>query len=486
MTKKYTIFTIPIIGIISVLSLFYFHTPRPAQSKKYLINDVSRLNPTYVKEIVRVKDVDQLRKLVLNARKNNLKISIAGKKHSQGGHQFCDDCIVLDMTGFNKIISLDRSNKVITVQSGATWAQIQEYIAPYRLAIKVMQASNIFTVGGSMSADIHGNDPNEGAIIDTIRAFRLLTGDGSVRTVSRIENPELFPLVVGGYGLFGVILDADLELTNDVAYERNSIVMDYKEYPPFFQRNILNNRLVGLHSAKLSIAPESFLTELVATSYIKTDQKVDQDIFTLQQEENILRNKLFFGASRKTGVGKSARWLLEKKLDAKVGEKGVVSRNNAMRSIVKFLDYYSEKDTDILQEYYIPTENFIRFVDQLRETIQKEDINILSVTVRYMPQDTESFLSYASRPCYAIVLYINQELSEEGIQKAEKWTQQIVNLALGLNGTYYLPYQLYPTREQMRQAYPQADLFFKKKKFYDEKEMFVNNFYKKYSRRSDE
>ena len=50
------------------------------------------------------------------------------------------------MRGYNKILSLDVANSLITVQAGATWDDIQRYLNPYGLAVKVMQSSNIFTV----------------------------------------------------------------------------------------------------------------------------------------------------------------------------------------------------------------------------------------------------------------------------------------------------------------------------------------------------
>ena len=59
------------------------------------------------------------------------------------------------MKQYNKILELDEKNMIITVQSGVTWADIQSYINPYGLALKVSQSQNIFTVGGSMSVNVH-------------------------------------------------------------------------------------------------------------------------------------------------------------------------------------------------------------------------------------------------------------------------------------------------------------------------------------------
>src|SRR5690606_14547650 len=93
-----------------------------------------------------------------------------------------------------------------------------------------MQSSNIFTVGGSISANAHGMDHKVGSLSSTIRSLRLMLHDGSVVTLSKTQNPELFKSVIGGYGLFGVILDAQLDLTDNVLYNQNTRIIDYKDF----------------------------------------------------------------------------------------------------------------------------------------------------------------------------------------------------------------------------------------------------------------
>src|SRR6266487_6546816 len=115
--------------------------------------------------------------------------------------------LVLDMTGFKRM-SLDEAAKVLTVQTGATWHDIQNFLHP-RFAVKAMQSTDIFSVGGSISVNAHGMDHTVGALGKTVRSIRLMLPDGSIKKLSRTENPELFNLVIGGYGLFGVMLDAE-------------------------------------------------------------------------------------------------------------------------------------------------------------------------------------------------------------------------------------------------------------------------------------
>jgi len=449
--------------------------------KGIVFNDVSRLNPTVVYKIVKVHRIQDIQNALQEARIKGVKVSIAGKRHSQGGQQSCVNCIVLDMFEFNDIISLDTQNKIIEVQPGATWEQIQDYVNPYGYAIKVMQASNVFTVGGSLGSDIHGNDPSYGTIIETVKSFHLMKADGSVIKVSREENSELFNIVIGGYGLLGVITDIDLELTDNVIYVMKSEVMDYTAFPNYFNTRILGNKNVGLFSAKLSNAPDSLLKQVVSSPYIKVNDKRNKSLFKLHKESWLVFNKFFFGLSRKSGWGKNLRWCLEKFFVAKVGRTEYICRNNAMRPMIKFLDYYSPKNTDILQEYFIPIDKFVEFVDGLRKIIKDKGVNLLSITIRYVPHDTRSFLPYAKSNVFSLVLYINQGLNAEQVKQAQMWTREMVDLALSAGGTYYLPYQLYPTKEQLLNAYPNFNEFIEKKRTYDPGSVFMNRFYMQYS-----
>lgn len=161
-------------------------------------NDVSRLNPTEVRDVIQVTSTKQVHDAVAFAAANHLRVSIAGKKHSQGGHTSIKGGIVLDMTTFNHILHLDRDTKVITVESGVTWRQIQDYVNPYGLAVEVQQSSNIFTVGGSLGVNAHGRDPRFGPVIQTVNSMRVMNPAGEIQTVSRSENSELFSLIIGG------------------------------------------------------------------------------------------------------------------------------------------------------------------------------------------------------------------------------------------------------------------------------------------------
>lgn len=202
----------------------------------------------------------------------------------------------------------------------------------------------------------------------------------------------------------------------------------------------------------------------------------------LEEEGNVRRNKFLFGLSRKFDWGKDMSWTVQQKFFAEKNEGVITSRNNTMRTLVEFLEYDSDKNTDILQEYFIPLASFEMFVDELRDIVRTEDLNLLNATVRYTKAHEEGFLNYAKEDTFAVVLLFNHSLSEDGIAHMAQATEKIVDAVLARRGTYYLTYQLFPTQQQIRATYPNVDDFFELKRKFDPNERFMNHFYEKYNR----
>ncbi|MDK8180527.1 FAD-binding oxidoreductase [Paenibacillus sp. UMB4589-SE434] len=444
------------------------------------MTDVGRVMSARIFEKINVSTDADIQQALSKARRLHKKISVSGAKHSQGGHTFYEDAIVLDMRYYNKMLGLDKSHKVLRVQSGATWEQIQDYINPHGLAIRIMQSPNIFTVGGSMSTNAHGRDPNEGPLIESIQSFRLMTMDGRIIQASRTENKELFRAVNGGFGLMGVILDVDLQLTDDELYVEHMVPMTYKQFPKYFDNNIMSNPMVALTVARLSTAPHSFLTQMYTINYERTDQPLTPEYSELQDQRGIGTAKFIFGLARKWDWGKNTSWKLQKRLFAH-DEGKLISRNNAMRPDITFTEYRDVQKTDVLQEYFVPVQQFVPFVDGLRHILKEENLNVVNITVRYVPRSSTALLSYARQDSFGIVLLINHKKSAADMLHLQTATQRLVELSLQFKGSYYLTYLPFPTKEQFRRAYPQAELFFRIKRIWDPEELFMNEFYARYN-----
>lgn len=450
-----------------------------------IFSDVARIEPEKVERVDNANSTEQLQRIIQEAQKTWKKISIAWSRHSQGGHTYYQDNIVIDMRSYNKVLSLDIPNKVITVQAGAKWSEVQEYVNPHGLSIKVMQSSNLFTVWGTLSANAHGRDLDSASFIETVRSFRLLTASGEILDVSRLQHADIFSSVIGGYGLFGVILDVTIDLRDNVLYVQKSDIITTEDLPEYFSKNIQNNTQVAMMLARPSIARDTFFDELVVSRWEYSKEPMTSQLIELTREQNVWRDKFFFGLSRKFEWAKDMRWYLQKKVELAVDWERLMTRNNSMRpplAPLEFLEYYSKKDTDIIQEYYIPISQYSGFIKDFKKILKDQKINVISFTIRYVAKNNETTLAYCpTEDCFAIIFMANVGLDSSSQQHIETTTQSLVGSAIRHQWSYYLTYQLYPTKAQITQMYPKFDEFVKFKKQFDPNELFINKFYKKYA-----
>jgi decaprenylphospho-beta-D-ribofuranose 2-oxidase len=475
--KKKSILIILVL-LLAYSSLFFFFTKEKDEDN--IMTDVGRLMPTKIKQVVKGKEENSLIETVIDANEKELKLSIAGKRHSQGGHTYYPDGVVLDLTEYNKILHVDPEGKTIHVQSGATWDDVQRVVNPYGLAVKVMQSQNIFTIGGSLSVNVHGRDIRNGSLIETVNWFRLLKPDGTVIKVSRTENSEYFPLVIGGYGLFGVILDVELQLAEDELYTTRTKEMSYKEYAGYFKNHVLGDEEVKMHLARISTAPDTFLKEMYVTDYLLIDhQEKYSDYNELKEERFTFLTKFLLGLSRDFDWGKNTFWDMQKTFFLHRSG-NTVTRNNVMRSESEFLEYESKNDTDILQEYFVPVDEYEAYIDDLRAYLEARDLNLINITVRYVGRNNDALMSFAKEDMFALVLLINQGMDEEDISATGETVRGMIDITLDHGGSYYLPYYEYPTKEQLKEAYPESEKFFKEKRRLDPDGRFINQFYEEY------
>lgn len=445
-----------------------------------IVNDVAGLNRTSVRKVVQPENEEEIRNALKEAVGIGAKIAIAGKRHSMGGQTIYEGAVTLDMLHFNRILSLDEANKILVVQSGATWSSIQEYLNPRGLAVLAMQGPNVFTVGGSMSVNAHGWDMRHGPVAASVEWFRIVLADGSSGRCSREENSELFHLVLGGYGLFGVILDVGLHVTDNVGYVAQLSSMDFAELPAYFDSQLRSNPEVELRESDLSITPGASLLREAITLVYKRKEDNSKRTDALLPSMHIARDGFFFDLSRRYNWGKRLRWMLQKRLEYPSSE-AVRTRNNIFRSPIERIRYYSPNDTDILQEYFIPPQNFAAFVDGLREIVEKRRINLLDATVRYIEPNDDAFLNYSRQRTLSVVLYLNIKTSPSGLAESSAATRETIDLALRYHGTFYLPYVLAYDRLELRRSYPMIEEFFAAKRKYDPNEVFCNDLYARYA-----
>ena len=158
----------------------------------------------------------------------------------------------------------------------------------------------------------------------------------------------------------------------------------------------------------------------------------------------------------------------------------LVSRNDPMHDSVKYLRHALPDETDILHEYFVPRERFVAFVDGVRAIVTAARVTLLNASVRVVHRE-DHVLTYAPADMFAVVLYVGQTTDAPGTARMRALTARLIDLATGLGGTFFLPYQLHYTGAQLRRAYPAFDAFVAAKRALDPGGIFSNAFWEKYA-----
>lgn len=451
-----------------------------------VVNDASRLNATTITQAIKVAATTataeaQLRDLIARATRDKLAVSIAGARHSMGGHTIYPGGIAVDMLPFN-YMHLDTTTDILHVGAGARWSEIVPYLNQYGRSVAVMQSNSSFSVGGSISVNCHGWQTRRPPIASTVESFRLMKADGQIVRCSREDNPEMFSLVLGGYGLFGIILDVDLRVVPNERYKVERIEVPVELYASTLEQRATVQIGASMVYGRLDITSKGFLKQALLNVWrtIPHTQGTSAPLVTLPQPD--LRRNLFRG-SVGSEYGKDLRWWCECNLEIPLGATATF-RNNMLDVGVEVYENRSEQDTDILHEYFVPPSGFARFVGLVQKIIPRHRADLLNITVRDVAQDHDTFLRYADGPMLCLVMLFNQRRTAAGESAMQALTSDLIDAALACNGRYYLPYRLHASIEQFDRAYPQARRFFDLKRILDPEEIFRNQFYLEYGHRA--
>lgn len=437
------------------------------------VNDVSQLNPIAVERVVKPKTVDEIRRLVREAKGP---VSIGGARHSMGGQIATEHALFLDLRDFDRILALDVQGRTIRVETGITWRKIQEEIDRHALAVKVMQSYANFTVGGSLSVNGHGRYVGQGSLVDTVRSIAVVLADGSLVQASRTENTDVFRAAIGGYGAIGVIVEATLDLAPNVPLARTSTRMPLAEYKRFFDANVRGSATAVFHNA--DIYPPAY-DEVMAITWAATDRPVTIPDRLIPIGGSHWTERLAYLWMSEVPYGKESRVRF---LDPwRLRGSPVVWRNYEASYDVSELEPISRtRSTYVLEEYFVPVGRFEEFTARMRTVFQKHRPNVINVSIRHASADHDSLMAWAREESFAFVIYYKQGVTTAEQKAVGVWTRELIDAVLDVGGTYYLPYQLHATETQFRRAYPRAAELFALKRRLDPENKLRNKLWDKY------
>lgn len=134
------------------------------------------------------------------------------------GRSYGDSCLnargmAVTSAGLDKFIAFDTVAGRLRCEAGVTLEQIINVALPQGWFLPVTPGTKYVTVGGAIANDVHGKNHHvEGTFGCHVLQFELLRTDGGRLMCSATENAEYFRAGIGGLGLTGMIVWAELQL----------------------------------------------------------------------------------------------------------------------------------------------------------------------------------------------------------------------------------------------------------------------------------
>lgn len=137
----------------------------------------------------------------------------AGMARSYGDVGLLDGGTSVLTKALNRYIDFDPKSGILECEPGTLLREIQSDFVKRGWMLHVTPGTSFVSVGGAIANDVHGKDHHlAGTFGDHVISLKLVRSDGSELFCSRTENAELFRATIGGLGLTGFIISAQLQL----------------------------------------------------------------------------------------------------------------------------------------------------------------------------------------------------------------------------------------------------------------------------------
>jgi len=460
---------------------------RPIQDG-VVVNDAhAAMNQTVVRYVKKPETLLELKKEIAYASRKNLNVCICGGKHALGKQQFATKGVLVDTTKLKRIHSLDQEIGIVKVEAGIRWPELMDGIAKLQKeesnpwVIRQKQGgSDELCIGGTLSANAHGRGLNMKPIVDDIEFFEIITADGELVYCSRTENPELFSLAIGGYGLFGIIYTVGLRLMRREKLKKVVRVIDVNDAVSTLEEAAANGAMYGDFQYNIDESSPSFFKTGICTWYEPVDELNNEPI----SEEGLTGDSwldfLYLACTDRTeGFDAFTKYSTSSDGNIYWSDTSQLSAYNKdfLSYINKNIDFDAPMSL-MLSELYVPRSELPEFMSKSAAILKQHGIPNVYGTVRMIEEDNETFLPWAKEKYACIIFNLLVKNTESGKIEASNTFRDLIDAAIGLGGNYYLTYHKWARKDQLLECYPQMPEFIDKKKKYDPKSIFESDWYR--------
>jgi FAD/FMN-containing dehydrogenase len=457
-----------------------------------VLNDVhARLNSCRPALYLRPGSISDVTEALLQARRRGMPVSIAGGRHAMGGQQFRDGGCVLDLRGLNRILAFDREQGLLTVEAGATWPELMRgYLslqageaAQWGIRQKQTGADKL-TIGGAVAANIHGRCLTSPPFSVDVVAVHLVTAGGESLICSREVEPELFALVVGGYGLLGVVIAVTLQLVPRQKVERIVGLLSLPELMPAFGARIAEGFTFGDFQFATDPRTAGFLSDGVFSCYRPIDNAVPIPANQIRLSQTDWRRLLYLAH-----VNKHRAYL--EFADFYLRSSGQIYWNDTHQLNIYLDDYHQALDrhlgvgvpgSEMITELYVPRDRLLALMAAIRDDFRRHEVNFIYGTVRLIRRDADAFLKWAKQDFVCVIFNLHVDHDARGKARAAEEFRRLIDRAIEQGGSYFLTYHRLARRDQILRCYPEFPEFMRRKRRWDPEGRFSSDWSSHYER----
>ena len=449
----------------------------------------SHLNRTTMLGSVAPRTTEDVVHAIRHIREREEVLSVAGACHAMGGQQFLQNGWLLDTRSMNQVLNFDPDGALLRVQAGITWPElIRAYITRQHgremtWGIRQKQTgADRLTLGGAVSANIHGRGLRYAPFVDDIESLQVVLASGEVVECNRTAHPELFRCVVGGYGLFGVIVAVTLRLVPRIKMQRVATLGSVEEIIDAFDERIRAGYLYGDFQFSPALNDPQFMSRGVFSCYRPVEMNTP-----------ILERQLRLSAAdwrRLTYLAhKNKLRAFAEFADFYVQSSGQIYWSDTHQLSLYLDDYHSALDpaldahvpgSEMITELYVPRHRLADFMDDVRADFREHAVDLIYGTIRLIERDTQTLLAWAKQPFAYVIFNLHVDHTPESIAESGRTFRRLIDIAIHHEGSYFLTYHRHATREQLKHCYPQFDAFLAAKRRFDPHKLFQSDWYRHY------
>ncbi|MCU1254553.1 MAG: L-gulono,4-lactone dehydrogenase [Candidatus Angelobacter sp.] len=479
-----------LVGTVALYMGDRFRAYTSEQSR--VVNDIhSGLNRTRVSRIAAPKTSADVQRIVRQAKARRASISIAGGRHAMGGQQFGTDTVLIDMRELSSTAKLDAEHHSIEASGGAFWPRlINNYLTSqegteeqWGIAQKQTGADNI-SIAGTLAANAHGRGLHLKPFVSDVESFTLINADGELLTCNRRENPELFKLAIGGYGMFGVVSSVTLRLVPRQKIQRIVEIRSTDGLMEAFNQRIRDGFLYGDFQFALDPESEDFLHRGVFSCYKPLDPATVMPEHEKQLSDESWRTLLYLAHENKSEAFK------------RYTDYYMSTNEQLYWSDLHQLSFYPEHyhrlidqkmhakqpGSEMITEINVPRDQITEFLAEVREDFRRNKVELIYGTVRLIEKDEETFLPWAKQPYACTIFNLHAAHTQSALHDSAEAFRRLIDIAIRRKGTYYLTYHKYARKDQVLACYPNFPEFLSLKRKYDPQERFQSDWYRHYKK----